>query len=69
MNQTTYTPRLLSVDLVGTLGHLPMVGELYGNYVPLLDDEPTDGLQKSKNMPNKTICPQAVNWMCLRNRQ
>ncbi|KAM8719946.1 hypothetical protein ACLKA7_006064 [Drosophila subpalustris] len=49
LNQTTYTPRLLSVDLVGTLGHLPMVGELYGNYVPLLDEQPTDDhLQKVK---------------------
>lgn len=47
-NQTTYTPRLLSVDLVGTLGHLPMVGELYGNYVQLLDEQPTDELQKIK---------------------
>ncbi|XP_017155885.1 protein misato [Drosophila miranda] len=31
--QTTYTPRLLSVDLAGNLAHLPIVGELYGNYV------------------------------------
>ncbi|KAH8420007.1 hypothetical protein KR009_004794 [Drosophila setifemur] len=32
-NRTTYTPRLLSVDLAGTLAHLPMAGELYGNFV------------------------------------
>ncbi|BFG01980.1 protein misato [Drosophila madeirensis] len=31
--QTTYTPRLLSVDLAGNLAHLPMGGELYGNFV------------------------------------
>ncbi|KAH8272287.1 hypothetical protein KR044_011378 [Drosophila immigrans] len=49
LNQTTYTPRLLSVDLSGTLGHLPMVGELYGNYVPLLQEQPTvDVLQRTK---------------------
>ncbi|EDX18539.1 protein misato [Drosophila simulans] len=33
LNRTTYTPRLLSVDLAGTLGHLPVTGELYGNFV------------------------------------
>ncbi|XP_017048065.1 protein misato [Drosophila ficusphila] len=33
LNRTTYTPRLLSVDLVGTLGHIPVSGELYGNFV------------------------------------
>ncbi|EDX03099.1 protein misato [Drosophila yakuba] len=33
LNRTTYTPRLLSVDLAGTLGHLPITGELYGNFV------------------------------------
>lgn len=29
--QTTYTPRLLLVDLDGSLKHLPREGELYGN--------------------------------------
>ncbi|XP_065366308.1 protein misato [Calliphora vicina] len=29
--QTTYTPRLLLVDLEGSLKHLPREGELYGN--------------------------------------
>ncbi|EDW81862.1 uncharacterized protein Dwil_GK25434 [Drosophila willistoni] len=38
-HQTTYTPRLLSVDLAGTLGHLPLAGELYGNYVQRNADE------------------------------
>jgi len=33
LNRTTYTPRLLSVDLAGNLGHLPVTGELYGNFV------------------------------------
>ncbi|XP_052857414.1 protein misato [Drosophila gunungcola] len=33
LNRTTYTPRLLSVDLAGTLGHIPVTGELYGNFV------------------------------------
>lgn len=33
LNRTTYTPRLLSVDLAGTLAHLPVAGELYGNFV------------------------------------
>ncbi|KAH8386988.1 hypothetical protein KR093_003888 [Drosophila rubida] len=50
LNQVTYTPRLLSVDLAGTLGHLPQVGELYGNYVPLLqeDTQTEDALQRTK---------------------
>ncbi|XP_034118273.1 protein misato [Drosophila albomicans] len=48
-NQTTYTPRLLTVDVGGTLGHLPMVGELYGNYLPLLHEQTTDDvLQRTK---------------------
>ncbi|ALC49043.1 mst [Drosophila busckii] len=42
--QTTYTPRLLSVDLAGTLAHLPIVGELYGNYVQRADEAPTDDI-------------------------
>ncbi|EDV92011.1 protein misato [Drosophila grimshawi] len=48
--QATFTPRLLSVDLVGTLMHLPVVGELYGNYLPLATDQTADELQKAKEL-------------------
>ncbi|KAH8339704.1 hypothetical protein KR074_009540 [Drosophila pseudoananassae] len=37
-NRTTYTPRLVSVDLAGTLAHLPLGGELYGNFVQRYED-------------------------------
>ena len=30
--EVTYTPRLLSVDLQGSLGLLPQCGELYGRF-------------------------------------
>ncbi|TDG40594.1 hypothetical protein AWZ03_012991 [Drosophila navojoa] len=48
--QTTYTPRLLSVDLLGTLRHLPVVGELYGNFLPVTNEQNTDELQKAKDL-------------------
>ncbi|KAH8286640.1 hypothetical protein KR018_002916 [Drosophila ironensis] len=32
-NRPTFTPRMLSVDLAGTLAHLPVAGELYGTFV------------------------------------
>ncbi|XP_030568716.1 protein misato [Drosophila novamexicana] len=48
--QTTYTPRMLSVDLVGTLGHLPVVGELYGNFLQLADEQNADQIQKVKEL-------------------
>lgn len=37
---------MLCVELAGALGHLPVVGELYGNYVPVTNEE--DPLQKAK---------------------
>ncbi|XP_020805321.1 protein misato [Drosophila serrata] len=51
-NRTTYTPRLLSVDLAGTLSHLPVAGELYGNFVQrdeeLLPLGTGEGLQRAR---------------------
>ncbi|XP_037934888.1 protein misato-like [Teleopsis dalmanni] len=40
--QTTYTPRLLLVDLDGALKHLPREGELYGNFKRPTKNENTD---------------------------
>ncbi|XP_004519976.1 protein misato [Ceratitis capitata] len=47
--QVTYTPRLLLVDLDGSLKHLPREGELYGNSVKrATDDSAGDPLKKIK---------------------
>ncbi|XP_030378129.1 protein misato [Scaptodrosophila lebanonensis] len=50
-NQSTYTPRLLSVDLAGTLAHLPLAGELYGDFIQRKRDEldaSGDGVESTK---------------------
>ncbi|KAH8396501.1 hypothetical protein KR222_011599 [Zaprionus bogoriensis] len=52
-NRTTYTPRLLSVDLAGTLGHLPAVGELYGNYIPMTPAAEEEEEQQQQLLPGR----------------
>lgn len=46
----TYTPRLLLVDLDGSLKHLPREGELYGNSIKRTTEgvETSDGVKKVK---------------------
>ncbi|XP_017476118.1 PREDICTED: protein misato isoform X1 [Rhagoletis zephyria] len=49
--QVTYTPRLLLVDLDGSLKHLPREGELYGNSIkrtPHSDANSEDAVKKIK---------------------
>merc|ERR1719237_986010 len=53
--EVTYTPRLLSIDLQGSLGLLPQCGELYGRpQIPSSESVPWEaGCQVFKEEPHK----------------
>ncbi|XP_073827940.1 misato mitochondrial distribution and morphology regulator [Musca autumnalis] len=63
--QTTYTPRLLLVDLDGSLKHLPREGELYGNSLKREIHEklfPQDGEEAAEEHESVKKLKEDIPW-------